>query len=196
MADFVEIVGLEKLLGVLDPATWAAGASAGLLKAGQTAIESRARANVEDEHHFTGNLAQNLHTEVQGSGLDLEAHVGVSTGLVPEGRPLEFGWPAGSGKQPPTDAIARWLASKPEIAGSPLVTRSSAGFIRRKGTIAQISQDAAIRSRAFLIARAIGQRGYSFGALHWLSQAGADGAEDAAQIVQESITDALRQAAA
>ena len=185
--EYVQVIGLEKLQAALDPAVWAERARAGLLRAGQVAIEPRARVNVEAEHHYHGTLAQNLHTELMGEGMASEAHVGISTGLVPEGRPLEFGWRSASGKQPPIDAIARWLTSKPEIAGSPLVTRNKAGFIHRKGTIAEISQDAQIRSRAFLIARAIGRRGFSFGRLAWLHDAAVAGREQAVQIMRDAL---------
>lgn len=190
--DYVTVVGLDRTIARLDPKRWDAAARTGLLRAGQVAIEARARTNIKP-HTYTGNLAHNLHTDVRGSGLNLEAHIGISNSVAPEGTALEFGRRAG-GKQPPIDAIARWLTSKPELladiagsSGKALVGRNGAGHIVRRGTISSISADARVRSRAFLIARAIGRRGFSFGKLEWLKNAGRDGRVQARQIIRDAL---------
>jgi hypothetical protein len=68
-----------------------------------------------------------------------------------------------SGKQPPIDAIARWIARKPEIGSSVSsnIGYNAAGQRRTTGTLSAVSQESRVRSLAFLIARAIGKRGYS-----------------------------------
>ena len=44
-------------------------------------------------------------------------------------------------------------------------------FVSRKGTVASASGDKAVRGLAFVIARNIKRRGFSFGPLHWLGRA-------------------------
>lgn len=158
----VRIVGLDDALRAISPEELSKGIPAGLYAVGQ-AVSKEVHGYIKP-HHYTGRAEQQVHAEPPvGSGFNAHVFVGTSANLVPELRPLMFGWPGGQGKRPPIDAIARWLASKPELANSSNVTRNAQGFVRRRGTIATISQDKALRSRAFLIARAIGRRGYTFG---------------------------------
>jgi hypothetical protein len=156
----VEIVGLAKAEALLSAARYERALGAGLLAAG-ILVQSEARA-VLASHHWHGRAEAEVHAEPRGP---LSVFVGGSAAKAPELRPLTYGWHSSSGKQPPTSAIAEWLTSKPEIADSSSVSRSPRGFVRRRGTIGQIAGESAIRSRAFLIARAIGRRGFSFGRL-------------------------------
>lgn len=157
----VQVIGLDAALRSLSPERLAAGLPAGLHAVGQDL--AREVHGYIKPHHYTGRAEQQVHAEPpEGQGFGVHVFVGTSASLVPELRPLMFGWRS-SGKRPPTDAIAQWLTAKPELAGSASVARSPAGFVRRSGTRAQISAEASVRSRAFLIARAIGRRGYTFG---------------------------------
>lgn len=172
MASTIEIIGLERGKALFDAAHVGQRFGLGMLRAGQEVAGEMARS--AKEHHDTGRLEQQIHATAMGEGFATEVHVGISTGLAPEGRPLAFGWKSGSGKQPPVQAIAEWLSRHPSAAaglanarGQALVSRNGAGFVRRAGTIAEVTGDAALRSRAFLIARAIGRRGYRFGKHDW-----------------------------
>jgi hypothetical protein len=171
MGEVVEVIGMERVLADLNPARFAQFPHA--LKRGGLAIQAEMQ-QVARTHHDLGNLERQIHVEgPTGSGLDAQVRVGISTKAAPEGRPLAFGWASASGKQPPVEAIARWLTRHPEAAagaksslnrtGSDLVFRTSSGKVGRHGSIGFITSEASIRTRAFLIARAIGRRGYSFG---------------------------------
>lgn len=169
----VVVVGLPKAMAALSPEQIGQKLVVGFGLAGQ-ALASAGRTIIRP-HHYTGRYEQQIHVETTGATpATIQTFVGVSAGLVPEARPLDLGWRSASGKQPPVAAIAEWIAHKPELAqaaGSSSVSRSSSGFVRRTGTIATVSGEAAIRSMAFVIARKIGQRGYSFGALHTWTEA-------------------------
>lgn len=157
----VHVIGLDAALRGLSPERLAAGLPAGLHAVGLD-LAAEVHGYIKP-HHYTGRAEQQVHAEPpEGQGFGVHVFVGTSASAVPELRPLMYGWKS-SGKRPPTDAIAKWLSGKPELAGSGSVTRSSGGFVRRSGTKSQISAEASVRSRAFLIARAIGRRGYSFG---------------------------------
>ncbi len=166
MGDYVEIIGLAKAVGLVNPSHYAQGFRTGLFRAGQEAEGQMKQA--ARSHRDTGNLEQQIHTsEPVGSGLNLEVHVGIATGLAPEGRPIAFGWRSSSGKMPPVAPIAEWIQRRGGMGATASVTRTKAGFIRRKGTVAQISSEPAIRSLAFAIARSIQKRGYRFGSDDW-----------------------------
>lgn len=160
----VIVVGLPAALREFDPARFAEGLRTGMNTLGEE-VATGAR-NLIEPHHWHGRFQQQIHVETTGDSLsNIVTNVGVNSALVPEARPISFGWKSTGGKQPPTEAIAAWLASKPELvnsAGSDAVTRNSSGFIRRRGTIAEVSQDSKVKSLAFLIARKIGREGYSF----------------------------------
>lgn len=158
----IRVTGLREAVGKLEPAAWEAGARRGLLKVGQAAADEVKRDIAP--HHYTGRAEQQVHAEQEHIPGRISVHVGTSSALVPELRPLVYGWRSRGGKQPPTDAIATWLAHKPELAESPSVGRTAAGFLRfrRGATVASVAGESAVRARAFLIARAIGRRGYSF----------------------------------
>jgi hypothetical protein len=157
----VRVIGIPEAVAHFDPARIGRGFHDGMMEAGFL-VAREVKVELKP-HHYTGRAEQQLHPEPSGEGLKTNVFVGASAALVPELRPLDQGWHSASGKQPPTQAIAEWLAHKPEIAGSSSVFRTSKGFVRRTGTIAQVSAEAGIRSRAFLIARAIGRRGFAFG---------------------------------
>ena len=144
------------------------------LELGGIAVQGAARQNLSSHHyHGTAENQTTVSPPIIAAG-SVEVTVGIHGGLAPEGRPLEFGWASSSGKQPPTSAIAEWLTSKPGLIPSPNVTRNAQGFVRRRGTVAAIASESAVRGMAFVIARNIKRRGYSFGALHWLEQAMTD----------------------
>jgi hypothetical protein len=161
MPEDVRIVGIPEAIAGLGRI--GANADKGLFRVGQKLADA-VRAEIRP-HHYTGRAEQQTHAELHGTGMKARVFVGVSTALVPEMRPLVAGWHSNSGKMPPVQAIAEWLAHKPELSGSSSHFRTSKGFVRsRKGaTIGSISAEANVRSRAFVIARAIGRRGYSFG---------------------------------
>ena len=164
----------------------------GLVAWGQV-IQRAARANLKT-HHFTGRAEQSTSVSAPSMGSNtISVTVGIHGGLAPEGRPLEFGWASATGKQPPSEPIAKWLVSSSagmsilESAGSSAVRRgqkvstignvhllTEGGRLTRRGTIASASQDSVAKGLAFVIARNIGKRGFSFGPLHWLSKASAE----------------------
>lgn len=173
----VEVIGAERVMAALDPARWS-GFGRALLRGGLAVAAEMQRA--AKPHHDLGNLERNIHAEgPTGSGLNVEVRVGISTAAAPEGRPLAFGWKSSTGKQPPTEAIAAWLLRKgtvPTMSGpgllrvpSPNVELTATGATRaaRGHTRASISAEAAVRGMAFVIARKIGRRGYSFGSHNW-----------------------------
>jgi hypothetical protein len=84
-------------------------------------------------HHFSGRLQNRMGVVVSGSGMNQKATIGVNAAEVPEAGPLSHGWRSRSGKQPPTEDIAHWLSSK--------------------------GKDPAL---AFVVARSIKAKGYSF----------------------------------
>ena len=172
MSEFV-VVGLDNVqrnlalqLGPLMLEKVAAG-----LERGGFAVQAAARANLAPHHyHGTAEQQTTVSPPLITAG-NVTVTVGIHGGLAPEGRPLEFGWASAAGKQPPTKAIAEWLTSKPGLIPSANVSRNARGFVRRKGTIAAIASESAVRGMAFVIARNIKRRGYSFGSLHWLDGA-------------------------
>lgn len=156
----VRVTGIPETLKALDPETFARGLRMGLQASGDR-IGAHARQTVHT-HHWHGTFEQAIHTEIKGSGLDLEAHVGVSSSQVPHARPLSYGWKSQMGKRPPTQAIAKWLTDKPEMSLTPNVSRGRDGFVKRSTTIANISREKMVRQAAFLIARSIAKKGYGF----------------------------------
>ncbi len=137
----IVVTGIPHAVARLSPAHLEAGLLAGFTEAGAL-VETAAR-RIIDPHHDKGTFQQQLHTEITGTGFGIGAHVGVSAAAVPEARPLTYGWPGGAGKQPPSAPIESWLNRNPSRVSVP------------SGMTA--------KSFAFLIARAIGKRGYSFG---------------------------------
>jgi hypothetical protein len=149
-------------------------AAVGLEQAG-VVVQTNARRNLAD-HHYTGRAERmTVVSPPLITPESISVTVGIHAGTAPEGRPLEYGWKSESGKQPPTEPILQWLQSSGKGAGLLAsaginVRRNKAGFIT--GSRAQRvapNQAAKARSIAFLIARKIGRRGYSFGKLGWLS---------------------------
>lgn len=160
----IVVTGVREAQRHLDPAAFSRGLRDGLKEAG--ALLERAQREIVAPHHFRGTWEQQIHTEIRGSGLNMEAHVGVSASRVPEARPMTYGWVSSSGHQPPTEAIADWLSRKPDLGASSNVYRNASGFVRTRagsGGFRGVSQEAGVRSMAFLIARAIKRRGYTFG---------------------------------
>ena len=182
----VVIVGQDKVvaaLSALGGPEMDARIGSGLQAWGQV-IQTAARRNLAD-HHFTGRAEQ--FTTVEGpvvSGSTVGVTIGIHGGLAPEGRPLEYGWASSSGKQPPSQPIYEWLtgssAGRSVLTGfGASVNTTKAGFIpgSRSARVSS-SEESTARGLAFLIARSIGRRGYSFAALHWLSKAASDTIED------------------
>ena len=152
----------------------------GLVAWGQV-IQRAARANLKT-HHFTGRAEQSTSVSEPSMGSNtISVTVGIHGGLAPEGRPLEFGWASATGKQPPSEPIYQWLTGSSQgaavlsAATGAQVNRTSKGFIvgARAGRLAATDESKA-RGLAFVIARNIGKRGFSFGPLHWLSKASAE----------------------
>lgn len=169
----VDRAKVEAAISALVPET-AERLGVGLQAWGQT-IQMAARRNLHP-HHYTGRAERaTTVSSVTDTGMSLSITVGIHGGLAPEGRPLEFGWSSTSGKQPPSQPIYEWLTGSGQGAtvltsfgGS--VNTTKAGFIAgsRSG---RTDQESVARGLAFIIARSIGRKGYSFGALHWLSKA-------------------------
>lgn len=173
----VEVIGADRVFDSLDTRRrWAAFPRA-LLQAGMAVQAEMQRA--AKPHHDTGRLERGIHVAQQGAGLEAEVRVGISSAAVPEGRPLAFGWASKAGRQPPTEAIAAWLLRKGTISamqGPGLLRVPSANLrltargrlaARRGHTMGAIAQERAVRGLAFVIARSIGRRGYSFGSHDW-----------------------------
>lgn len=137
----IVVTGVADAKRRLSPEAFEANLRDGLQEGGDLVAAEMRR--IIQPHRFRGRWQQELHTEVSGSGLGQKAHIGVSAAAVPEARPMTLGWKSGAGKRPPTSAIEEWLERAPNAPSTPtgMTTR---GF-------------------AFLIARAIGRRGYSFG---------------------------------
>lgn len=162
----VKVPDLAAIAAKISPQGFEQGLRVGLSKAGnRVALEAR---QIIHPHHFTGHYEQEIHTEITGSGFNLTAIVGVSKAQVPEAAPLSYGWRSTSGRQPPTDAIARWIARKPSVGSgvSSNILTNSSGFRRTNGTISSVSSESAVRGLAFVIARKIGRKGYSFAPLN------------------------------
>ena len=188
----VEVVGLQHVIDGLDPARMGAGLKLGMLRAGQD-IQREMRAKAAP-HHFRGTLEQQIHVEQSGTGLHVETRVGITTAKAPEGRPLQFGWKSTGGKQPPTDALVPWVLEHmggdlQNAKGQSLRYRTTDknGKWRARNR-AGAAQDAQVRSIAFLIARRIGRKGYSFGSTDWLHA----GFEAARPRIAGHIRDAIR----
>ena len=180
----VVIVGQDKVmaaLAALGGPEMDARIGSGLQAWGQV-IQTAARRNLAD-HHFTGRAEQ--FTTVEGpvvSGSSIAVTIGIHGGLAPEGRPLEYGWASSSGKQPPSQPIYEWLtgssAGRSALIGfGASVNTTKAGFIPGSARL-PASEESTARGLAFLIARSIGRKGYSFGKLSWLSKAASDTIED------------------
>jgi hypothetical protein len=173
----VVIVGMDKVKATL--AQWSgpeldARMGTGLMAWGQV-VQTQARQNLHSHHfHGTAEMATTVSSPVS-SGTSTSVTVGIHGGLAPEGRPLEFGWASSSGKQPPSGPIYEWLtgSSQGAAALSSIATvKTKGGFISgSKSNRLAASDESAARGLAFVIARSIGKRGYSFGALNWLSKA-------------------------
>lgn len=98
-------------------------------------VERDARRNAPQD---TRRLAGSITSDIRGTGLAIEGRVGPS---VQYGRFVEFG--RRPGRMPPPDALIGWVRR-----------HSSARFARKTA-----SREAELRSRAFMVARAIGRRG-------------------------------------
>jgi hypothetical protein len=185
----VHIKGLDAALKALDPHTFEMGLRKGMHEAGDL-LGGIARGHIKP-HHLTGNFEQQIHTEVKGEGLTIRAHVGVSSGQVPEARPLSYGWLSETGKMPPISAIAKWLTYKPGLINSKNVYTQVGGKGHgntvRRGSIATISAEKAVRSQAFLIARAIARRGYSFEPIRPFEKAWDEGGLRVQGIIEAAI---------
>jgi hypothetical protein len=150
------------------------------LKAWGQVIQTAARENLHG-HHFTGRAEQSTTvSEPSTVGNTIGVTVGIHGGLAPEGRPLEFGWSSATGKQPPTAPIVEWLTGSSQGAAV-LSAATGAQVNRKKGFIVgaragrlAASDESKAQGLAFVIARNIGRRGFSFGPLHWLSKAAAE----------------------
>ena len=173
----VVIVGADKVkaaIASLSGPEMDARVGRGLMAWGQV-IQTAARRNLHG-HHFTGRAEQSTSvSEPTVSGSTVGVTIGIHGGLAPEGRPLEFGWASSSGKQPPSQPIYEWLTGSSQGAN---VLTSFGGSVNRTGEgfivgakSGRTSQESTARGLAFVIARNIGRRGYSFGPLHWLSKA-------------------------
>ena len=185
MSFTITVHGLSEAAAQLEPATWQAGVKRGLLRVGQLAADA-VKLDIAP-HHYTGRAQQQVHAQEIALPGVLAVHVGASSELVPELRPLVEGWKSSGGRQPPTAAIAEWLAHKPEIAPTSSVSRSASGRLSFRASIASVSSETAVRSRAFLIARAIGRRGYSFGKTDSFRKAWEKVGPTADQIIREEM---------
>lgn len=153
----VHIEGEAKVMAMLQHEAYQSRAEHGLIDAAH-AMERDAKANLK-EHHFRGTTERNTTTsELQRNGDVSTVTVGIHGGMAPQGRPLELGWASQSGKMPPIQPIADWLVSK-GYAGP------------KSGNKATKTADSAVRGLAFVIARNIQRRGFSFGPIHWLGRA-------------------------
>lgn len=193
MSQTVEIVGLARVRAMLDPASFGPGLRRGLERAGQ--LVQREERGILHPHHFRGRAEQGVHVETRGSGLAIETRIGIAADKVPEGRPLAFGWKSSGGKQPPSSALVPWVLEK--FGGSLTNARGQAlryRYTTKAGTWAArnragASQDAQVRSIAFLVARKIGRSGYSFAPLDWAHR----GLEAARPHLRGIILAALRE---
>lgn len=172
MGDVVEVVGISRVQAALHPDAYARGLRIGMTRAGEEIRTEQQR--IARPHHYRGRLEQGIRVQTVGAGLNIETHIGISTAQVPEGRPLNYGWRSEGGKRPPSSALVPWVLEKfgaglTGKTGRPLrsTTTNAAGRWRTRNA-AGAAGDAQVRSIAFLIARKIGQRGYSFGKLDWL----------------------------
>lgn len=187
----IKVTGANEARAALDPLRVGAGVRSGLIQ-GAGLIERTAK-GVVATHHWHGTAERSIHQRVSGSGINSEVMIGSNTGRAPHFRSLAYGWPGGKGKQPPTDAIAKWLTSKPEIVGSftQNVKRNSAGFVSRRGSVSSISKERAVRGLAFVIARKIGKSGFSFDPLEPFEKAWDMHRRQVTEIVAKAITEAM-----
>ena len=170
----VHIEGEAKVMAMLQHEAYQSRAEHGLIDAAH-AMERDAKANLK-EHHFRGQTERNTTTsDIERNGDVSSVTVGIHGGMAPQGRPLEFGWKSESGKMPPIQPIADWIVSK----GIGQKRNAKGGVNYGKGGKAARVNEAAFGaaypgatvSFAFLIARKIQKRGYSFPPLHWLGRA-------------------------
>ena len=154
------VTGLDAVQKALSPQQFEARLHAGLTTAGNL-VAAQAR-NIVRPHHYTGRFEQQIHVAVTGTGLSQKATVGVSAAQVPEARPLSYGWKSNSGRMPPIEPIAQWVAKHPEISPSKNSYTNSSGFRRTRGSAASVGAESAVRGLAFVIARSIMRKGYSF----------------------------------
>ena len=195
----IQVVGLDKAVAKLAPAHWEQGLRRGLLKVGQQAADA-----VKEDispHHYTGRAEQQVHAQAEHLSSRISVYVGTSAALVPELRPMVEGWKSSNGRQPPVGPIAEWLAHKPGVTGrADLHGFSSRGFLKFRsigrlassgktvrGSIGSTVADPGILSHAFLIARAIGRKGYSFGKTNSFHKAWARVAPHAARTIAEEM---------
>lgn len=194
----VQVIGLDKATAKLAPKVWDAGIRRGLLKVGQQAADA-VKADIAP-HHYTGRAEQQVHAKEELSG-KLSVYVGTSAKLVPELRPMVEGWQSGTGKMPPVGPIAEWLAHKPGVTGrSDLHFLNSKGLLKFRaigkiassgksvnGSIRSTVADPEIMSHAFLIARSIAKKGYSFGKTDSFRKAWERVRMGAAQTIREEM---------
>lgn len=156
----VRIVGLEKTMRDVSPAEFGRRTHDGFHAAGLV-IEGAAKGIVAP-HHYTGRFEQRIHTVTTGHNLgDIKTVVGVIG--VPEARSLTYGWPVGS--FPNISKIADWVVRRIENA-SVSVSRTSKGLLRVKpgaGGLKGAAGEGNVKHIAFVIARAISRRGFTFG---------------------------------
>lgn len=144
----VTITGVRETLYVLSvEITKEQAAATAALVAAAELIRDRARTNAA-AFRYSGRLeaATNVKGPTIIKGVTFVT-VGVHGEFAPEGKTFETGWRSKSGLRPPSKSLEAWAESK--------------GIADPKRA-------------AFVIARAIGARGYSFGERHWLSSAFAE----------------------
>ncbi len=190
----IKITGADKAKAMLDPTNIGLGVRKGMIR-GATLIEGEAKRIVKPRH-WHGTAERSIHQRVSGSGFDTEVMVGSNSARAPHFRSLSYGWPSGKGKQPPTDAIAEWLTSKPEIVSgvTKSVKRNSAGFVTRSGSVSAISKEAKVRGLAFVIARKIGKKGFSFKPMMIFEMAWGKNRDKVGAAIREAITEAMQDA--
>lgn len=112
-------------------------------------VQAKARSNMAT-HHYSGRAEKAVTVWTSVKSLDyVQAKVGIrGNTFAPEGKTFEVGWRSQRGLQPPTQPLADWAL--------------------RRGLAKTAAQAHRI---GFAIARNMGQRGYSFGEFHWLSDA-------------------------
>jgi hypothetical protein len=161
------VVGLRGTITALDVgvAATVAKAVAGL-EAGARIIQVRARANVAGRRYH-GRLDASITVGAPDLSVPgtVRVGVGVQPGVwAPEGRTFEFGWHSKSGKRPPVKPLMLWAMER--------------GLASDERTAKKI---------AFVVARNIGDRGYSFGQSHWLDNAARDTLPAVAATVRTAI---------
>ncbi len=154
----VTVLGVRETIAELHIAVSAMAlrGTAGLVAGGKI-IQELARENLAP-HHYRGTAERQVSVSTP---VVSPTEVVVTVGhhwppFNPTGYTFEYGWHSQSGRRPPVQPIEDWLNTK--------------GFAARGG------RPMTSRQAAFIVARAIGQRGYSFGEDHWLDDAAAEGA--------------------